>query len=66
MDFLELLEKQAGKYCDKPAILFRESAITFKALKEQALFVANGLSSLGIKKSDKVAVFLPNNLSILN
>jgi acyl-CoA synthetase (AMP-forming)/AMP-acid ligase II len=60
MDFLGLLEKQAGKYCDKPAILFRDSAITFRALKEQALSVASGLSSLGVKRSDKVAIFLPN------
>lgn len=60
MDFLNLLEKQAGSYPDKPAIIFRDSALTFRELKETAFKVANGLAVQGIAKSDKVAIFLPN------
>jgi acyl-CoA synthetase (AMP-forming)/AMP-acid ligase II len=60
MNFFALLEKQASNFPDKPAILFRDTSITFSSLKESAFKVANGLSSLGVKKTDKVAIFLPN------
>jgi long-chain acyl-CoA synthetase len=60
MNFLGLLEKQAGRFQDKPAIIFRDSSISFKELKNHAVCVSSGLSSLGVKKSDKVAIFLPN------
>jgi len=60
MNFLRLLEKQAKENPKKPAVIFRESAIDFAQLKEQSLKVAAGLAGLGLKKSEKVAIFLPN------
>jgi len=60
MNFSELLKKQANRFPEKPAIIFRDLTITFKELNSQANIVANGLSRLGIKNSDKVAIFLPN------
>lgn len=60
MDLQNLLEKQASLFPDKPAIIFRDSPITFKKLKETSFQIAVGLNSLGVNKSDKVAIFLPN------
>ncbi len=60
MDFLSLLEKQGNSFADKPAVIFRDNPITFAQLKDSAFKVANGLSALGLAKSDKVAIFLPN------
>jgi len=60
MDLSQLLEKQSSRFQEKPAIIFRDSPISFKELKGRAVCVANGLSGVGVKKGDKVAVFLPN------
>jgi len=60
MDFSSLLEKQGGSYANKPAIIFRDTPITFRQLKDTAFKIANGLSGQGVAKSDKVAIFLPN------
>ncbi len=55
-----MLEKQADKYLDKPALIFQDLNITFKELKDISFKVAKGLSNLGMLKPDKVAIFLPN------
>jgi len=60
MDFLSLLEKQSSSYADKPAIIFRDTPVTFSQLKVTAFKIANGLAAQSITKSDKVAIFLPN------
>jgi len=60
MNFLELLEKQAKTFQDKPAVIFRDAPVSFKELKGHAFKVANGLNTLGVGKSDKVAIYLPN------
>ena len=60
MDFPELLEKQAGKNPDKVAIIFRGSPVTFGQLSDSVFKLANSLISLGIKKGDKVGIYLPN------
>jgi len=60
MNFLTLLEKQAKDNSNKPAVVFGNAPIDFATLKEQSLKVAAGLSTLGFKKSEKAAIFLPN------
>ncbi len=60
MNFPELLEKQATQNPDKPAIIFRDSAITFGQLSDSVFKLANSLIALGIKKGDRVAIYLPN------
>ncbi len=60
MNFIELLAKQSQKYPDKPAVIFRDAPISFALLQAQAFKVTNALSGLGIRKADKVAIFLPN------
>lgn len=59
MKFAQLLETQAKKLREKPAILFREQEISFIQLKETTFQLANGLQSLGIKAQEKVAIYLP-------
>ncbi|MFA5090593.1 MAG: class I adenylate-forming enzyme family protein [Candidatus Omnitrophota bacterium] len=60
MDFFQLLEKQAQDYPHKAALIFRDTRLTFKELKGSSFNVSCGLRSLGLKKADKIAVFLPN------
>ena len=60
MNFLELLEKQAKQYSEKEAIIFRDSPVSYRSLKDSSCSVAEGLNVLSIIKGDKVAIFLPN------
>lgn len=60
MNIANLLEKQAGERANKAALIFRDSPITFKALRDNSFKIANFLIEQGIQKGDKVAVFLPN------
>ncbi|MGE5197494.1 MAG: class I adenylate-forming enzyme family protein [Deltaproteobacteria bacterium] len=60
MNVRELLELRAQKNPEHPAIIFRDSPITFRALKEKSFSLACALGSLGIVKGDRVAIYLPN------
>jgi acyl-CoA synthetase (AMP-forming)/AMP-acid ligase II len=60
MNAVQLLEKQVQIYPEKTALIFQEQNITYRQLQTQSLSLATGLSSLGLAKSDKVAIFLPN------
>jgi long-chain acyl-CoA synthetase len=56
----DLIVKQAQDYPDKPAIIFENSSTTFLELKNIVFKLANNLTKKGIKKGDKVALYLPN------
>lgn len=60
MHIAELLEKSASIYPDKPALIFKDQPITFLELKQTSLRLAESLNKLGIKKSDRIAIYLPN------
>jgi acyl-CoA synthetase (AMP-forming)/AMP-acid ligase II len=60
MNLSQLLETQARKYSHKPAIIFKDQAIDFTQLKDNAFRLADSLFKLGIKKQDKVIIYLPN------
>jgi len=60
MDLRELLERQAKAQAEKPAVIFRGQPISFRQLREVSFSAAAGLSSLGLSKGDKAAIFLPN------
>ncbi|WP_299977414.1 AMP-binding protein [Desulfobacula sp.] len=55
-----VLDNAAKKYPAQTAILFLKRTITYKDLKIYADKLANALTGLGVKKGDKVCVFLPN------
>jgi long-chain acyl-CoA synthetase len=56
----DLLRKTAEKYPDKTAMAYFDRGITYKALDLASDKFATALSDLGVKKGDKVALFLPN------
>jgi len=60
MKVKELLRDKAQKHKDKPAVIFKEGAITFSALYEGVKGLAYALGEKGVHKGDKVAIFLPN------
>jgi long-chain acyl-CoA synthetase len=56
----ELLSASARKHPHRVAIVFGRKKITYKTLEELTDHCASGLMDLGIKKGDKVALFLDN------
>jgi len=60
MDVAQLLEKKTTLLPGKPAFIFKETVITFRDLKETSFRLADSLKKLGVKKTDKVAIYLPN------
>src|SRR3989338_3877311 len=61
MNIANVLISATRKFHSKPAIIFRDQPISFLALCDNVFKLANGLLKSGIKKSDKVAIYLPNN-----
>ena len=56
----ELLRKAAEKHPNHTAIVFLGKRITFKELDVLTDKFATALNDMGVKKGDRVAVFLPN------
>jgi long-chain acyl-CoA synthetase len=56
----EILHKTAKTYPEKTAIVYGEREISYAELEMFSNQFANALVKLGIKKGDRVAVFLPN------
>ena len=54
------LENSTMAHPDKVALIFDDTPWTFKEISEKANAVANGLVNLGVKKGDRVTLFLPN------
>ncbi len=55
-----LIDETARKYPDNVYTIFNGATRTFAQVKDTADRVANFLASRGIKKGDRVAIFLPN------
>ena len=45
---------------DRPAIVFEGQRVSYRELDESSNRVANALAGLGIKRGDRVAIYLPN------
>ena len=60
MNLRELVEEQAKKYKDKVFLYWNDITISYSQLNELTNKVGNFLYDLGIKKGDKVSVYLPN------
>jgi len=56
----QFLRDTAGKYPDKTAIVYFDRKITYKELDAITDKFATALTDFGVKKGDKVAIFLPN------
>ncbi|MBS7607959.1 MAG: long-chain fatty acid--CoA ligase [Candidatus Bathyarchaeia archaeon] len=56
----EFLRTSAQKYPDKTALIYFDGRMTYKELDVLTDKFATALADLGVKKGDRVAIFLPN------
>lgn len=56
----DLLSEAAEKYPDAACTIFKGARITFKEMDNLTDRLAAGLASLGIKKGDRIGIFMPN------
>ncbi len=54
------LQESARKYPDRACTIFKGAAISFKEMDAITDHVAAGLVDLGVKKGDRVGIFMPN------
>ncbi|MBW1784904.1 MAG: AMP-binding protein, partial [Deltaproteobacteria bacterium] len=59
------LDDAAEKYPGQTAILFLERKISYLELKTQADSLAAALAGLGVKRGDRICVFLPNCMEFI-
>ena len=55
-----LLEESAQKYPDSPCTIFKGAVITYRQMNELTDRLAAGITELGVKKGDRVGIFMPN------
>ena len=55
-----LLDEAADKYPNRLAVIFQNTRITYKQLREQAERFAGGLRRIGVKTGHRVALMMPN------
>lgn len=58
---VDLFDETSKKYANQPAVIFYGNKITFKQLHDEVDRFATALSQLGVKKGDKVALYLLNS-----
>lgn len=56
----QLLEDAARNYPDAPCTIFKGASISFKEMDEITDRLAAGLADLGVRKGDRVGIFIPN------
>ena len=54
------LEEAARKYPDRACTIFNGAVISYKEMNEQSDHMAAALVDLGVKKGDRVGIFMPN------
>ncbi|MEJ2707785.1 MAG: long-chain fatty acid--CoA ligase [Anaerolineales bacterium] len=54
------LEEDARKYPDTPCTIFKGAKITYREMDEITDRLAAGLADIGVKKGDRVGIFMPN------
>ena len=55
-----LLEEAARKYPSAPCTIFKGARVSYKEMNELTDRLSAGLASLGVKKGDRVGIFMPN------
>jgi len=60
MTFGSYIEVSAKKYPNRPALIFEDKTLTYSELNERANRVANALLKRGIRKGDKVSIYMEN------
>ena len=54
------LEEAARKYPDRTCTIFKGAVITYRELNEKTNHMAAALVEMGVKKGDRVGIFMPN------
>jgi long-chain acyl-CoA synthetase len=54
------LEESARKYPDKPCTIFKGASISYREMNQLTDRLAAGLADIGVKKGDRVGIFMPN------
>ena len=54
------LEENAKKFPDNPATIFKGARLSYREVDELSDRLAAGVASLGVKKGDRVGIFMPN------
>jgi len=57
---VDFLDASASRFPERPALIFMEKAMSFRTLCEQSKRLAAALADMGVKKGDRVALFMPN------
>lgn len=60
MEIIKILEEKARLHPGKTAVIFKEEEVSWEKLREKYIRLANSLKNLGVKKGDRVALYLPN------
>jgi long-chain acyl-CoA synthetase len=55
------LDKAAQEYPDFPCTIFKGAKITFAGMRDLTDRLSAGLASLGVRKGDRVGIFMPNS-----
>jgi long-chain acyl-CoA synthetase len=55
------LEQSARDYPDSPAVIFRNHKLTYRELDDLTDQLAAALADMGVKKGDRVGVYMPNS-----
>ncbi|MEW6240032.1 MAG: long-chain fatty acid--CoA ligase [Chloroflexota bacterium] len=56
----QFLEKSAQKYPDRACTIFKGAVVTYKEMNEITDRIAGALAKMGVKKGDRVGIFMPN------
>lgn len=59
------LARSARFWPERPAVLFRDGALSYRALEQRSNRLAHALRALGLKRGDRVAVVSPNRPEIV-
>lgn len=65
LSFPVLLSQHVVNVPDKAAIIDRDNVLSFAEVDARSRALAGGLSSIGVKRGDRVAVWLPNSAAWL-
>jgi long-chain acyl-CoA synthetase len=55
-----LLEESARKYPDRACTIFKGAVVSYKEMNEKTDRIAAALADMGVKKGDRVGIFMPN------
>ncbi len=60
MNIRHVLEQSAQKYPHKTALIFKEKKFSYQEIRQNVFKLAKALHCVGLRKSEKVAIYLPN------